>query len=71
MGYNPFEGKEITGKPVTLISGGRRVVENGELIAAPGDGRFIARERSDMTGRRGSLVAEMDPASNFGAKIAP
>lgn len=71
VGYNPFEGKEITGKPVTLISGGRRVVENGELIAAPGDGRFIARERSDMTGRRGSLVAEMDPASNFGAKIAP
>ncbi len=71
MDYNPFEGMTITGWPVTVLGRGQRIVEGGELVARPGDGRFVARGRSDLTGLAGTRVAETDPASNFGADILP
>jgi len=71
MDYTPYEGRELTGWPVTVLSRGRRVVDAGELIASPGDGQYIARNPIDLTGRRGTQVAELDPARNFGANIAP
>jgi dihydropyrimidinase len=69
MDYNPFEGMTVTGWPVTVLGRGRRIVEGGELAARPGDGRFVARGRSDLTGLAGTRLAEADPASNFGADI--
>lgn len=71
MDYNPFAGLEVKGWPVTVLSRGRRVVDNGELIAKPGDGQFIARKPIDLTGMPGHRAAELDPATNFGARIAP
>jgi len=68
-GYTPYEGRSITGWPVTVLSRGRVVVEDATLRVAPGSGRFLAREAgaaATPTGRRGS---EFDPAQNFGAKI--
>jgi dihydropyrimidinase len=68
-GYSPYEGREITGWPVTVLSRGRVVVEDGGLRADPGSGRFLAREAGSAaipTGRRGP---EFDPATNFGARI--
>ncbi|HEX4325358.1 MAG TPA: dihydropyrimidinase [Burkholderiales bacterium] len=44
VGYTPYEGREITGWPVTVINRGRVVVENGELRAERGSGNFIARK---------------------------
>ncbi len=69
MDYNPFEGMTVTGWPVTVLGRGRRIVDGGELVARPGDGRFVARGRSDLTGLAGTQLPETDPASNFGAII--
>jgi len=71
MDYTPYEGMELTGWPITVLSRGRRVVDAGRLVAKPGDGRFIKRDPIDLTGRRGTRVPELDPHSNFGADIAP
>lgn len=69
MDYNPFAGREVTGWPVTVLSRGRRVVDAGALVARPGDGRFVARGRSDLSGLGGTRLPETDPATNFGAEI--
>lgn len=45
MDYSPFEGRRITGRPVTVIAGGRVALEGGEVLARPGDGRFVSRAR--------------------------
>lgn len=71
MDYNPYEGREVRGWPVTVLSRGRRVVDGGELLGQPGDGRFVARKPVDLTGHAGHRAAELDPARNFGARIAP
>ncbi len=67
----PFEGRELTGWPVTVLSRGERVVDGGELVAEPGRGRFVKRARPDFTGHPGTQTLELDPARNFGARIAP
>lgn len=69
MDYNPFEGMEITGWPVTVLGRGSRIVDGGELVAKPGNGRFIARSRTDLTGRTGTRLPETDPRSAFGAEV--
>jgi dihydropyrimidinase len=68
-GYTPYEGRVVTGWPITVLSRGRVVVDDGTLKATPGSGRFLAREAGPAavpTGRRGP---EFDPEQSFGAKI--
>jgi dihydropyrimidinase len=43
--YSPYEGMEVVGAAHTVVVGGRVVVEDGVLVGAPGDGRFVARDR--------------------------
>lgn len=71
MDYTPYEGRELRGWPVTVLSRGVRVVDGGALVAAPGHGRFTARDPIDLTGYPGADIPELDPARNFGARIAP
>ncbi|WP_284774523.1 dihydropyrimidinase [Agrobacterium sp. lyk4-40-TYG-31] len=71
MDYTPFEGMEIEGWPVLTINRGDVIVENGDLKAMRGRGRFIARNPVDLTGKPGHRAKELDPAQNFGAVIAP
>ena len=71
MDYTPFEDRELTGWPVTLLSRGERVVESGRLVVEPGRGRFVKRARPDFTGHPGTRAPELDPERNFGARIAP
>lgn len=71
MDYSPFEGRAVTGLPVTVLCRGQRVVEGGALHAKPGHGQFLKRDRFDARGRRGYTAPELDPAQNFGAQIAP
>ncbi|WP_099823996.1 dihydropyrimidinase [Oceaniglobus indicus] len=71
MDYTPFEGWSVTGWPTTVLTRGKRIVENGELVAKPGQGRYVARARIDLTGYPGHRAPELDPATNFGANIAP
>ncbi len=71
MDYTPFEGRQVTGWPVTVLSRGEAVIDGGKLVAEPGRGRFVARARPDFTGHPGTRTPELDPAWNFGAEIAP
>lgn len=43
VGYTPYEGKQITGWPVTVISRGAVVVQDQQLHAQPGQGQYIPR----------------------------
>ncbi|MDF2434602.1 MAG: dihydropyrimidinase [Mucilaginibacter sp.] len=43
VGYTPYEGMTVRGWPEIVISAGRVIVENGQLHAQPGSGRFIPR----------------------------
>lgn len=70
MDYTPFEGREMHGRPAATIQRGRFVTREGELMAEPGQGRFLPRARLDRTGRPGIVSAELDPARNFGADLA-
>ena len=69
MDYNPFEGMKITGWPTTVLTRGQRVIDEGKLHANPGDGNFIHRSRTDLTGLSGTFLPETDPKTNFGAEI--
>ncbi|MBI2756071.1 MAG: amidohydrolase family protein [Chloroflexi bacterium] len=39
-GWTPLEGREVQGLPVTTILRGRVIVDDGEVYAEPGSGRF-------------------------------
>ena len=41
--YTPYEGMQVTGKPVSVISRGNIIVENGEFKAESAAGKFIHR----------------------------
>jgi dihydropyrimidinase len=41
--YSAYEGREVTGAPRTVVARGRVVVADGELLARPGDGRYLHR----------------------------
>ncbi|GMG81576.1 dihydropyrimidinase [Paralimibaculum aggregatum] len=69
MDYTPFEGRALTGWPVTVLSRGVPVLEDGAFCAPEGHGRFVARDRLDLTGLGAPRAPEVDPASNFGAEI--
>ena len=69
VGYTPYEGRTITGWPVTVISRGRIVVDNNQLKAERGSGEFLPCALADAAKPLGRPVAELDPARNFGAKI--
>jgi dihydropyrimidinase len=43
--YNLYEGTEVTGSPAVVILRGQVLVEDDELVASPGVGRFIRRAR--------------------------
>jgi dihydropyrimidinase len=40
-GYTPFEGREVIGWPVAVVSRGRVVVRDGQFDAEPGSGRLL------------------------------
>ncbi|WP_119274456.1 dihydropyrimidinase [Taklimakanibacter deserti] len=45
--FTPYEGMEITGKPITVLVRGTQVIADEKLQAAPGFGCFVARRPSD------------------------
>jgi dihydropyrimidinase len=55
--YNLYEGTEVTGSPEIVLLRGQVLVENGELVARPGVGRFVARAKFGA-----ELVPERVPA---------
>ena len=65
----PYEGMELTGWPVTVLSRGRVVVDNGELNAEKGSGVFLPCDKPDAAKPLGRMQRELDPKRNFGAQI--
>ena len=41
VGWTPYDGQELTGRPVTVLSRGEVIVENGACTAEAGRGRFL------------------------------
>ena len=69
VGYTPYEGRTVTGWPITVISRGRVVVEDGDLKVERGSGTFLPCDPPPMARPLGRLEPEVDPARNFGANI--
>jgi dihydropyrimidinase len=44
--YNVFEGTTVRGAPEVVLVRGQVVIENDELVADPGHGRFLSRPAS-------------------------
>ena len=68
-GYTPFEGLEVQGWPVTTLRRGETVVQDGEVQAQPGTGRFLPRRGGQAAAPSGRPVAELDKERNFGAVL--
>jgi dihydropyrimidinase len=68
-GYTPYAGRIVRGWPVTVLSRGRVIVDNGKLSVPSGSGRFLPRSGGEAAKPTGRLVADMNPETNFGAKL--
>ncbi|MBV9858974.1 MAG: dihydropyrimidinase [Alphaproteobacteria bacterium] len=69
VGYTPYEGRTVTGWPVTVISRGRVVVEDNALKAERGSGDFLPCALSDAARPRDMPVPEMAFAAERGAAL--
>ena len=69
VGYTPYEGRTVTGWPVTVLSRGRVVVEDGELNAKRGSGEYLPCAVPDAARPLGRLAPEMNPGRNFDAHL--
>jgi dihydropyrimidinase len=43
--YTPYEGRTVTGWPVTVLSRGQVICHEGQLLGTPGHGQFLKRFR--------------------------
>jgi dihydropyrimidinase len=55
--YNLYEGTEVHGSPEVVLLRGHVLVENGELLAKPGIGRFVRRARFGQELKPDALAA--------------
>ncbi len=46
--YSLYEGRTVRGVPEVVMQRGKVLVQNGKLLARPGDGRFLERRRSGL-----------------------
>jgi dihydropyrimidinase len=68
-GYTPYEGQHIHGWPVTVISRGRVVIEDGTLKAERGSGNFLPCALSEMAKPLGRPVPELAFAAAKGKSV--
>src|SRR6266513_2093962 len=59
VGYTPYEGMQLKGWPVTVLSRGRIVVDDGKLQAARGSGAFLPCALSDAAKPLGRTTPEL------------
>ena len=55
--YNLFEGTEVVGSPEVVLLRGNVLVENDELVASPGIGKYLARAKFGEQLAAGHAVA--------------
>ena len=66
VGYTPYEGRQIKGWPVTVLSRGRTVIDDGRLLAARGSGNFLPCALSDAAKPLGRPTPELAFAAERG-----
>jgi dihydropyrimidinase len=69
VGYTPYEGRELTGWPVTVLSRGRLVVQDGRLHAEPGSGQYVASAPAEWARPRGVSVPELERLRALGPAL--
>ncbi len=69
VGYTPYEGRQLKGWPVTVLSRGRIVVEDGKLLAQRGSGAFLPCALSDAAKPLGRATPELAFAAKNGAPL--
>ena len=69
VGYTPYEGRELTGWPVQVLSRGRVVVRDGQLQAERGSGQFVPCARSEWARPRGVAVSELRRLQELGPAL--
>lgn len=60
VGYNPWQGRTITGWPDRVILRGKALVQDGQLLGIPGSGQWIARP--DLATRPSGPPTKASPA---------
>ncbi len=60
MDYTPYEGREVTGWPVTVLSRGEVVWQDGEILSKPGRGAFLPCDKPDPARPKGQPHWEAD-----------
>ena len=70
-GYTPYESRELTGWPVTVLSRGDVIIDNGNLSAERGRGRFLPREVSDSLRPLGRQIPEMAQLDAWNTPLQP
>src|SRR5688572_9490134 len=68
-GYTPYAGRELQGWPVTVLSRGDVIIENAQLAAERGRGRFISRSLSPAAVPSGLKVPEMAQLDAWGTPL--
>ena len=68
VGYTPYEGKLLKGWPVTVLSHGRIVIEDGQLQAERGSGAFLPCALSDAAKPLGRTTPELAFAAQRGGR---
>jgi len=68
VGYTPYEGMKLKGWPVTVLSRGRVIVEDGKLNAGRGSGNFLECALSDAAKPLGRTTPELAFAAERGGR---
>ncbi len=50
--YNCYEGMQVQGVPVTVLSRGKVVIENEKYVGKAGDGKFLKRLKYSSNTRK-------------------
>ena len=69
VGYTPYEGRRLRGWPVTVLSRGRVVVEDGKLVAARGSGAFLPCALSEAARPVGMPAPELAFVAETGSAL--
>src|SRR6266852_264267 len=69
VGYTPYEGRRLKGWPVTVLSRGRIVVDDGKLLAERGSGNFLPCALSEAAKPAGNPVPELAYTAEHGSAL--
>jgi dihydropyrimidinase len=69
VGYTPYEGRRLHGWPVTVVSRGRIVVEDGALATQRGSGTFLPCALSEAAKPLGTPVPELAFVAETGSAL--